>query len=320
MPAPGRCRPASGPSRHPASAARLYLEATSTLAGSRRHARCSLATLLVIVALNSCVRRSCTGGGRGGRRVLGGCAGREGVARGRGRRGTRTPAQAAAGGSRRTSTPPTHKPASPQAHHPTTPTARLGDGLQDLVNLRLKVHVEQAVGLVQHQVAQALEREALCVGQMVHHAPRRAHHNVRPLGQRDGLATGAKAAAGVSGGSGGRQPRRQQRCRQLQPSPFGAPAAACTPRRPARQRRACAIMSMPPTSTAHLTPMPAPSASNCSAIWIASSLRAAVAEGAGRCGVMWAAGACGVASGGHGSRGSGSALMCTQRQSAAAAV
>ena len=35
---------------------------------------------------------------------------------------------------------------------------------------------------------------------------------------------------------------------------------------------ACAIMSMPPTSTAHLTPMPEPSASNCSAIWIASSL------------------------------------------------
>lgn len=34
---------------------------------------------------------------------------------------------------------------------------------------------------------------------------------------------------------------------------------------------ACAIMSMPPTKTAHLTPIPAPNASNCSAICKASS-------------------------------------------------
>lgn len=34
---------------------------------------------------------------------------------------------------------------------------------------------------------------------------------------------------------------------------------------------ACAIISIPPTSTAHFTPMPEPRASNCSAIWIASS-------------------------------------------------
>mmetsp|Transcript_15924 Transcript_15924/g.28289 ORF Transcript_15924/g.28289 Transcript_15924/m.28289 type:complete len:239 (+) Transcript_15924:752-1468(+) len=36
----------------------VYLEATSTLTGLLRHARCSLATLLVIVAENNCVRRS----------------------------------------------------------------------------------------------------------------------------------------------------------------------------------------------------------------------------------------------------------------------
>jgi len=34
--------------------------------------------------------------------------------------------------------------------------AHLGDDLEDLVNLLLKVHVQQAVRLVQHQVAQAL--------------------------------------------------------------------------------------------------------------------------------------------------------------------
>lgn len=36
----------------------LYFVATSTFTGLTRHARCSLATLVVIVALNSCVRRS----------------------------------------------------------------------------------------------------------------------------------------------------------------------------------------------------------------------------------------------------------------------
>jgi len=38
-----------------------------------------------------------------------------------------------------------------------------------------------------HQVLQALEAEPLGVAQVVHHSPRRAHHNVRPLGKRDGL-------------------------------------------------------------------------------------------------------------------------------------
>jgi hypothetical protein len=37
-----------------------YFWATSTLTGSIKQARCSLATLLVIVALKSCVLRSCT--------------------------------------------------------------------------------------------------------------------------------------------------------------------------------------------------------------------------------------------------------------------
>ena len=36
-----------------------YLVATSTLTGSDRQARCSLATLVVMVALKSCVLRSC---------------------------------------------------------------------------------------------------------------------------------------------------------------------------------------------------------------------------------------------------------------------
>ena len=45
-----------------------YLVATSTLTGSRRHARCSFCTFDVIVALYSCVQRSrgmtCTQTGR----------------------------------------------------------------------------------------------------------------------------------------------------------------------------------------------------------------------------------------------------------------
>lgn len=39
----------------------VFLAATSTLTGLRRQARCSFATLLVIVAEKSCVRRSCVG-------------------------------------------------------------------------------------------------------------------------------------------------------------------------------------------------------------------------------------------------------------------
>lgn len=38
----------------------LYFWSTSTLAGSRRQARCSFCTLLVMVAEKSCVRRSCS--------------------------------------------------------------------------------------------------------------------------------------------------------------------------------------------------------------------------------------------------------------------
>ena len=62
-----------------------------------------------------------------------------------------------------------------------------GDGLQDLVNLLLKVQAQDAVRLVQDQVLQLLQREALRVGQVVHHPTGRAHYHVRPLGQRDGL-------------------------------------------------------------------------------------------------------------------------------------
>ena len=52
-----------------------------------------------------------------------------------------------------------HLPAA--AHNPAlcitmAPLPHLGDDLEDLVNLLLKVHVQQAVCLVQHQVAQAL--------------------------------------------------------------------------------------------------------------------------------------------------------------------
>ena len=94
-----------------------YLASASTLTGSRKHARCSLATLLVMVAENSCVLRSCTRGQAGPR----GCGDR--------------PAAASA--------------------------AHLGDDFQDLVNLLLKVHVQQPVRLVQHQVLQRAQREAL---------------------------------------------------------------------------------------------------------------------------------------------------------------
>lgn len=53
-----------------------------------------------------------------------------------------------------------------------------------------------------------------------------------------------------------------------------AVAPSCRPKREntrGTHPRTCAIMSMPPTSTAVLSPMPAPSASNCSAICMASS-------------------------------------------------
>lgn len=59
------CLPAPSPSPRCCAPPR-----TSTFTGSRKHARCSLATLLVMVALNSCVRRSCArGGGSGGQQV-----------------------------------------------------------------------------------------------------------------------------------------------------------------------------------------------------------------------------------------------------------
>lgn len=36
-----------------------------------------------------------------------------------------------------------------------------GNGLQDLVNLLLKIHVQQPISLIQHQVLEHLEVEAL---------------------------------------------------------------------------------------------------------------------------------------------------------------
>lgn len=63
----------------------------------------------------------------------------------------------------------------------------LRDGLEDGIDLLLKVHVEQAVGLVQHQMPQRAQRKALCVGQVVHYAPGRADHHVRPARKRHRL-------------------------------------------------------------------------------------------------------------------------------------
>lgn len=61
------------------------------------------------------------------------------------------------------------------------------DNGQDLVDFLLKVHVEQAIGLVEHQILERAQAEALGVLQVVHNASGRGHDDVRPLGQRDRL-------------------------------------------------------------------------------------------------------------------------------------
>ena len=57
-----------------------------------------------------------------------------------------------------------------------------------------KTHVQHAVGLVQHQGVQPFQGER-GPRQMVHHAARRAHHNVRAVFQRGALAAQRYAAA-----------------------------------------------------------------------------------------------------------------------------
>lgn len=45
----------------------------------------------------------------------------------------------------------------------------LGDGFEDLVYLLLKVHVQQAVSLIQHQMLEQFQAEALHVTCTCHH-------------------------------------------------------------------------------------------------------------------------------------------------------
>lgn len=58
---------------------------------------------------------------------------------------------------------------------------------QHRVNLRLKVHVQQPVRLVEHQEPHGAHGEALGVLQVVHQPPRRRDNHVRALGQRHRL-------------------------------------------------------------------------------------------------------------------------------------
>ena len=57
-----------------------------------------------------------------------------------------------------------------------------------------KPHVQHAVRFVEHQGVQAFQREG-GARQMVHHAPRRAHHNMRAVFQRGALTAQRHAAA-----------------------------------------------------------------------------------------------------------------------------
>lgn len=50
-------------------------------------------------------------------------------------------------------------------------SALLGDFSQKLVNLLFEIHVQNAVGLVHHQILDRLEMEASGVLKMVHNAP-----------------------------------------------------------------------------------------------------------------------------------------------------
>ena len=65
---------------------------------------------------------------------------------------------------------------------------------EDLVDLLLEVQVEQTVSLVQAQHLELLQPEALGVREVVHHAPGRAHDDVRPLSERDTLRHHVDAA------------------------------------------------------------------------------------------------------------------------------
>ena len=68
------------------------------------------------------------------------------------------------------------------------------DNLEDLVDLLLKVEVEQPVRLVQAEHLQLLQGEPFGVREVVHDAPGGADDDVRPLTQLDGLRHHVDAA------------------------------------------------------------------------------------------------------------------------------
>jgi len=70
----------------------------------------------------------------------------------------------------------------------------LGDAPDDVVDRLAEAHVEHAVGLVQHQHADAAAVQAAAL-QMFLHAPRGAHHDVRIVRQRGQLRPQRHAAA-----------------------------------------------------------------------------------------------------------------------------
>ena len=199
-----------------------YLAATSTLTGSVRQARCSFWTLLVMVALNSWVVRSCRQWSSSV--SLGPLAWLMPTLR----RPSRHPSNQTQG---------TNLAQAAGSASSTAAMAHLGDGLEYLVDFLLKIHVQKPVCLIQHQVLQGLQAEplqhqlkaqhgapsarphswlapvsscedaggaapaaALClkahlgVGEVVHHAPRGAHNDVGPLAQGNGLCHHVHAA------------------------------------------------------------------------------------------------------------------------------
>merc|ERR1719432_474913 len=62
------------------------------------------------------------------------------------------------------------------------------DAPQDFVHLHLKIHVQDSVRFVHHQVLERLQTEAFCIFKMVYQPTRRGNQNVRFLGKQNSLA------------------------------------------------------------------------------------------------------------------------------------
>jgi hypothetical protein len=67
-------------------------------------------------------------------------------------------------------------------------TAAQQSYLQYLIDFLFKVHVQQLISLIKHQMLEGLQTEPLGVGQVVNHTARCTHNHMRPLGKGNSLA------------------------------------------------------------------------------------------------------------------------------------